>query len=108
MIAVETNVGSQCEFDLIDGSIGIWWSKYRKNKSWAQESSTYLYEFADKRGTRDAKCYLNSELQYFRHWLKNIYKRQHLVDYLKNKYIGNSFMMKRIELFIPKLLKNSA
>jgi Rha family phage regulatory protein len=106
MIAVESNVGSQCEFDLIDGSIGIAWAKFRKGKSWAGDASTYPYEFSDKRGSREAKCYLNSELEHFRRWLKNVYKPDHLPDYLRSKYAGNHFMMKRVETFIPKLLNN--
>lgn len=105
LIDVEVNVGSQCEFDLIDGSIGTFWSRYRKSKPWASEPSTYQYEFGDRRGTREAKCYIMEELPHFRFWLRSIYKKQHLIDYLKNKYAGNAFMMKRIEMFIPKLLK---
>lgn len=107
MIPVEANVGSQCQFDLIDGSIGGWWAKYRKDKPWVGEAVTYKYEFADIRRSVDAKCYPLAELPYFKGWLKNIYKKQHLVDYLKNKYANNSFMLKRVEEFIPKLLKAS-
>lgn len=108
LIAVEVNIGSQCEFDLIDGSIGIWWSKYRKDKLWADEEVlTYKYEFSDKRGSRDAKCYDHSELKFFRNWIRNVYKKQHLVDYLNNKYSKNPFMLKKVEDFIPKLLKAS-
>ena len=107
MIAVEANVGSQCEFDLIDGSIGSWWGKYRKDKPWAKTASTYKYEFADRRRTVDAKCYENSELEHFKRWLKHVYKKQHLIDYLHNKYANNIFMLKRVEAFIPKLLKAS-
>lgn len=108
LIAVEVNIGSQCQFDLIDGSIGTWWAKYRKDKLWADEDViTYKYEFSDKRGSRDAKCYEHSELKYFRNWLKNVYKKEHLINYLKNKYSENSFMLSRVEQFIPKLLNAS-
>ena len=109
MIAVEANVGSQCEFDLIDGSIGKRWSNFRKDKLWADEDnvSTYDYIFSDRRGTREVKCYDNEELKYFRHWLKNIYKKDHLIEYLNNKYSKNPFMLKKVEAFIPKLLKAS-
>ena len=107
MIPVEANVGSQCQFDLIDGSIGIWWSKYRKDTHWVGDAATYKYEFIDRRGTVDAKCYPIAELPFFKGWLRNIYKKQHLIDYLKNKYFNNSFMLKRVEEFIPKLLKTS-
>lgn len=107
MISVEVNVGTQCQFDLIDGSIGRWWSKFREGKPWAKESTTYKYEFADKRRTVDARCYQNSELEHFRKWLKNVYKKSHLVDYLNNKYSGNPFMLKRVQDFVPKLLMAS-
>ena len=108
LIAVEVHIGSQCQFDLIDGSIGTWWAKYRKDKLWADEEVlTYKYEFSDKRGSRDAKCYEHSELKYFRNWLKNVYKKEHLINYLKNKYSENSFMLSRVEQFIPKLLSAS-
>ncbi len=110
MIQVEVNVGSQCEFDLIDGSIGIHWGRYRKGQPWAYDDrvETYKYEFADKRQSVQAKCYSHAELQFFRHWLKNIYMKEHLPNYLRNKYSGNPFMIKRVEVFLPKLLGKPA
>lgn len=108
MIPLEVNVGSQCEFDLVDGSIGIHWRGYRKDKLWASEEvEKYDYVFNDRRGTVKANCYEMDELKYFRHWLKNVYKREHLATYLKNKYSTNPTMLRKVEAYIPLLLKAS-
>ena len=108
MISVEVNVGSQCKFDLIDGSIGTFWRKYREDKLWAEEENvcTYNYIFSDYRGTRPVKCYDNTEWTFFKQWLKHVYKKEHLPKYLRNKYSNNPTMLKKVELFIPKLLNN--
>lgn len=106
MLWIEANIGSINQYDLADGSIGIKWSAFRKGKSWAVESSTYIHDYDDKRGPREAKCYQNSESQHFREWLETVYKRKHLYTYLRDKYKRekNTLMLDRVNIAMPKLL----
>ena len=74
------------QMDLCDGSIGRRWSDYRKDKSWAVESSTYTHCFRDYRPNCEPKAYQLSELPYFRKWLREEYVEKHLPEYLVDKY----------------------
>jgi hypothetical protein len=76
------------EYDLIDGSVGQAWNKYRKCFDWCQETTTFPVFFGDNRDKShvEAKAYRNSELSYFRDWLENIYTYNRLPKYLKYKY----------------------
>ena len=76
------------EYDLIDGSVGQAWNKYRKCYSWAQETTTFPVFFGDNRDNAhvEAKAYRNSELSYFRDWLENDYTYGRLPKYLDYKY----------------------
>jgi prophage antirepressor-like protein len=76
------------EYDLIDGSVGQAWNKYRKCFDWCQETTTFPVTFEDKRDKAhvEAKAYRNSELSYFRDWLENIYTYERLPKYLDYKY----------------------
>lgn len=104
LIQVETFVGVQCEFDLIDSSIGRLWANHRKEKFWTKASTTFDYVFSDKRPIVYAKCYDNAELSHFKDWLHDVYMKTHLIDYLQRKYASNHFMLERVQKFIPKLL----
>jgi hypothetical protein len=53
------------KFDLLDGSVGIRWANYRKDKEWALESSTGTIIFNDKRNTQIIRCYQYPELTIF-------------------------------------------
>jgi phage anti-repressor protein len=73
-------------FDLLDGSVGIRWAKYRKDKEWAQARIPYDHVFPDKRDVQSAWAYQVSELQYFDEWLRTVYIPEHLPVYLEGKY----------------------
>jgi prophage antirepressor-like protein len=73
-------------FDLLDGSVGSHWSKYRSSKEWAVESSTADYHLDNHRGTRVIKAYDFCELGYFAQWLETIYVPLKMPVYLLNKY----------------------
>lgn len=106
MLWVEKNVGSVNQYDLVDGSIGLKWSKYREGKEWAGKASTYPHQYSDVRGTRDCKCYPFSELPYFRKWLKDVYKPVALYDYLHGKFTRekNHVLLSRVEELKTKLI----
>lgn len=108
MLFIEKNIGSVSKYDIVDGSIGIHWAKYRKDKEWAVECSTYIHEYADERGPRECKCYKYSELEHFNNWLLNVYKTTHLYSYLHAKYTKekNRVMLDKVEDMLPKLLKS--
>lgn len=106
LLFIEKHVGSINKYDLADGSIGIHWSKYRKDKPWAVECSTYTHEYEDNRGKQQCKCYQHSESEYFRKWLRDVYKTVHLYDYLHSKYAGekNRIMLDKVEALQVKLI----
>ena len=104
MLLIEKEVGSISQYALVDGSIGIHWSKYREGKPWTHPLSFYWHEFHDKRVNQQSKCYDYAELKYFKIWLKTIYKSAHLYDYLHNKFKKDTLMLPRVEAFKPKLL----
>lgn len=107
MLFVEKHIGSVNEYDLVDGSIGSHWARYRKDQEWAGEAAAFLYVHKDVRGARECKCYLYSELQHFKKWLNNVYKPMHLLDYLLAKYSRekNQIMLDKVNELLPKLLK---
>ena len=105
MFIIEKNIGSVSEYDLVDGSIGIHWAKYREGKSWAKPFTYYWHEFKDKRGKQQSKCYEYSELEYFKVWLRRVYQAHHLHDYLLNKFKKDPIMLPRVQAFIPKQIK---
>lgn len=75
------------EMDLCDGSIGIHWSKYRKDKDWANPNEeTYIHRYRDQRGEQECCAYHYSEKPYFNRWLREEYITRHLPSYLVNKY----------------------
>jgi hypothetical protein len=74
------------QLDLCDGSIGIHWSAYRKDKDWAGNVGSYIHVFRDQRGSREARAYEYSELPRFKKWLRETYIPFHLPEYLTDKY----------------------
>ncbi|MCB9046366.1 MAG: Rha family transcriptional regulator [Chitinophagales bacterium] len=108
MLFIEKEVGSICQYDLADGSIGMHWAKHREDKPWAKTVSYYYHEFNDKRGTVQSKCYQYSELEYFKVWLKKIYKKTLLYPYLYNKFKKDKLMLPRVEALKPKLIGTKA
>jgi hypothetical protein len=74
------------QLDLCDGSIGIHWGAYRKDKDWAENVGSYIHVFRDQRGSREARAYEYSELPRFKKWLRETYIPFHLPEYLTDKY----------------------
>lgn len=74
------------KFDLLDGSVGIRWARYRTGQDWAGERIPYSHVFPDHRDVQSAWAYPSSELPHFDKWLKATYIPQHLPVYLKDKY----------------------
>lgn len=110
MFLIEKHVGSVSQFDLVDGSIGSHWAKFRAGKPWAVQFSQYYHEYRDKRGPQLSKCYQYSELEHFKVWLKTTYKPYLLYDYLHSKYSRekNKAMLQRVENLSPKLISKPA
>ncbi len=74
------------QMDLCDGSIGIHWRNYRRDKSWIDVTGNYIHKFKDQRGSRECNAYRMTELPYFRQWLQESYYPTHLSQYLVDKY----------------------
>ncbi|MFM6271379.1 MAG: Bro-N domain-containing protein, partial [Dolichospermum sp.] len=71
--------------DLLDGSIGIHWSKHREGKDWIGDRIKFKYRFPDGRHC-DPWCYRMRELEHFRYFLEQKYKPTLLPQYLESKY----------------------
>jgi hypothetical protein len=77
-------------FDLLDGSVGSRWSRYRQRQSWASaDVRQYTHVFPDHRGCRPARAYRYAELPHFKAWLDTVYVPIHLPEYLRTKYPGH-------------------
>lgn len=74
------------QMDLCDGSIGIHWSRYRKDKPWVILEGSYTHNYRDQRGSRECKAYDYSEIKYFKSWLRDEYIPTQLPAYLTDKY----------------------
>lgn len=74
------------DFDILDGSIGIFWARYRADKDWARSIGTYQHQFRDKRDKQPCNAFKLEELEYFRIWLREVYIPEHLPNYLITKY----------------------
>jgi hypothetical protein len=76
--------------DLLDGSIGTRWRRYRDGQPWARPSGTYAYVFpagSARAGLSvDAHCYHDDELTRFRRWLRTVYAPEHFPEYVQRKY----------------------
>ncbi|MEY3222216.1 MAG: hypothetical protein RLZZ203_1072 [Cyanobacteriota bacterium] len=73
--------------DLLDGSIGIHWSRHRTGKEWAGDRIRFDYRFPDGRPCHPW-CYQERELLHFREFLNSRYKPILLPRYLEDKYPG--------------------
>ena len=73
--------------DLLDGSVGIHWSRHREDKPWTVDRIKFKYRFPDGRFC-DPWCYQMKELEQFRHFLDRQYKPLLLPKYLEHKYPG--------------------
>ena len=74
------------KFDLLDGSIGIHWERYRADvlmRSPLPKDAPYQLV---GRGTYNVHSYPFAELGEFKKWLKQVYMKTHLLQYLKTKY----------------------
>ena len=109
MLLVEKYIGSVNKYDLVDGSVGQRWSKFREGKAWIEDHQLYIHEYTDNRGPRECKSYHRSELEHFEDWLQDVYIPEHLYDYLHSKYKNekNSIMLSKVETILPKLLSAS-
>ena len=74
------------DFDILDGSIGQIWGKYRKDKDWEEQVFSYTHQYRDQRGEKECNAFSYNELPYFRQWLDEIYTPDYLPAYLINKY----------------------
>ena len=73
--------------DLLDGSIGIMWSRYRERQEWAKPVKACKYQYPDGRRC-NPNAYEWSELGFFRGFMKIDYTQTHLPKYLEKKYPG--------------------
>lgn len=107
MLFIEKHIGSVSKYDLVDGSIGQRWAKFREGKEWAEEYSFYMHDYKDERGRRSCKCYKYSEYTRFRDWLLDVYKTTFLYEYLHSKYAKekNREMLDKVDSILPKLLQ---
>lgn len=104
MLFVTREVGSINQYDLVDGSIGAHWVKHREGKKWAKPVTQYWHEFEDKRGKQLSNCYDYTELEHFKVWLKGVYMKVHLYNYLFGKFKKDKTMLDRVKAVEPKLI----
>ena len=106
MLLIERQIGTVNKYDIVDGSIGQHWVRFRAGKPWAKPVTQYHHHYSDKRGKQLSNFYEYSELEHFKVWLKEEYKLFHLFDYLTNKYKKekNTKMLERIEKVKTKLI----
>ncbi|MEY3867529.1 MAG: Paenibacillus phage HB10c2 [Cyanobacteriota bacterium] len=71
--------------DLLDGSIGSRWSKYREGKDFCGDRVQFSYKFPDGREVKPW-AYQWKELEPFRRWLEMEYTPKYLPEYLSTKY----------------------
>lgn len=87
LILVECELKCPVEkYDLLDGSTGIMYGKYRIGKDWIRPAIRYQHIFPDNRGVQLAWAYHLDELKHFDLWLRVDYTRVHLPIYLDGKY----------------------
>lgn len=72
--------------DLIDGSVGTQWVRFRDGKDWAVERHQMSYTFPGEVQAYDIWQYHNSELPYFREFLNEVYEPELLYSYTRRKF----------------------
>ena len=74
------------QHDLLDGSVGIRWAKYRRELGLPVIREEAMYKIPHCPTPVFVACYPSSELGIFSDWLESIYEEQHLNKYLQSKY----------------------
>ena len=74
------------DLQLLDGSIGIRWARFRKTQDWTKDNSSASYTFSDQRRTVKIKAYANYELGHYRDWEEDVYVPNFLPVYLQERY----------------------
>jgi prophage antirepressor-like protein len=72
-------------YDLLDGSVGTHWARFREGKNWTGRRVAYIHQFPDRRGAREAWAYPMQELSHFREWLHQTYVPGQFPNYLQRK-----------------------
>lgn len=99
--------------DLLDGSIGLRWSKFRIGKPWAVTPVSFDYQFPSQsrrsRITVKPRAYQFSELGYFKDWLRRTYLPVYFPAYLESKYgcAGYQKALPHIHREIPAALPSA-
>lgn len=81
------------QYDLLDGSIGTMWARFRQDQPWmgARRPYYYTYPKGDPRGTVTPWCYPMQELEHFKVWLHGEYWACHFPAYVRRKYGDQQF-----------------
>lgn len=96
--------------DLLDGSIGMRWSNYRRGQVWARPHRQFCYRFPPPSRREgiviEPRCYEHSELLPFRRWLEHHYVRCHFSEYVRRKWgpAGLELALPHIRRQIPEAL----
>ena len=72
------------QYDLLDGSIGAHWARYRHGKEWAGQRVKFPYKSPDGRRCHPW-CYPDQELLEFRRFANETYKNELMPVYLETK-----------------------
>lgn len=91
------------DLDLMDGSVGLRYGKFRAGKPWAGERVPYKYTFPpdDARGTVFPWAYPDQELPHFRAWLKKEYWPKWFPAYIEGYVERNKHKDERYARLLP-------
>jgi prophage antirepressor-like protein len=73
-------------YDMLDGSIGLTWSHYRKGQDWIKPTAIATLKVNQCPRPVEIKAYDFLELAQFRPWFQRVYKPVHMPKYLNKKY----------------------
>jgi prophage antirepressor-like protein len=73
-------------YDMLDGSIGLTWSNYRKGQDWIKSTAVATLKVNQRPRPVEIKAYDFMELAHFRPWFQKIYQPDHMPKYLNKKY----------------------
>lgn len=96
--------------DLLDGSVGTFWSRFRRGQPWASPAPRYEYVFpppSRRQGvTVTPYAYPLAELGHFRSWMRMTYIPVHFRRYVVNKYglTGFALAAPHIKTVLPAAL----
>lgn len=74
------------ELQLLDGSIGNRWGRFRKTQPWVGEAKKAVYTFSDHRGTVQINSYPFVELPHYKVFEQDVYVPKYLPTYLEQRY----------------------